>query len=73
MPPAYTPPKVAGRPLKPPLQSDPWAHPYLHPKSGTNSALLREQDNKEPVRCSCSPPPAAEVPVKPCLNVLSGL
>ena len=38
--------KMMGKPPKPPLQPDPWIHPYPHHKNHKKTSLAREQASK---------------------------
>ena len=64
MPLAHNTTKAVGKPPKPPLWPYPRTCPYPHPIWGTSSP---------PSLGASSPAAAAGVPIKPCLNFLSGL
>lgn len=76
---AHSTTKRVGKPPKPSLQPDPWIHSSAHPYKGLVHAspnpppLPPWEQAREPVSRFLLPHFAARVPVKACLNFLSGL
>ena len=64
--------KGVSKPPKPPLQPDPWTHPYT--SHLMNELLFPQRVSKGACYLFLFPPAAGiEAPIKPSLNFLSGL